>query len=68
MPLSWTIATGGLWAIGWAVTTGAGIKVEDQWPVFGISGALVVAIVQSVLINRLVPAIERRHLEVATVG
>ena len=66
--LSWTAATGGLWAIGWAVTTGAGIKVEDQWPVFGISGALVVAVLQSVLINRLVPADERRHLEVATVG
>jgi hypothetical protein len=56
--LSWTLATGALWAIGWAVTTGAGIKVEDQWPVFGISGALVVVLVQSVLINRFVPAVE----------
>ena len=55
--LTWTLATAALWAIGWAVTTGAGIKVEDQWPVFGISGALTVAILQSVLVNRLVPAI-----------
>jgi hypothetical protein len=31
--LVWTLATGALWAIGWAVTTAAGIKVEDQWPV-----------------------------------
>ena len=38
------------------MTTSAGIDVEDQWPVFGISGALVVAVLQSVLINRLVPA------------
>jgi hypothetical protein len=56
--VAWTLATGVLWAIGWAVTTGAGIKVEDQWPVFGISGALVVAFLQSVLINRFVPAVE----------
>jgi hypothetical protein len=64
---AWTLATGALWAIGWAVTTGAGIKVEDQWPVFGISGALVVVLVQSVLINRLVPAGEL-HREVAHSG
>ena len=43
------------------MTTGAGIKVEDQWPVFGISGALVVVLVQSVLINRFVPAAESRR-------
>lgn len=28
--LVWTLATGALWAIGWAVTTAAGIKVEDS--------------------------------------
>jgi hypothetical protein len=65
--LSWTLATGALWAIGWAVTTGAGIKVEDQWPLFGISGAVVVAVVQSVLINRFVPATESNR-EVANTG
>jgi hypothetical protein len=53
---AWAVATGGLWALGWAVTTSAGIKVEDQWALFGISGALVVAFLQSVLVNRLVPA------------
>lgn len=65
--LPWALATGGLWAIGWAVTTGAGIKVEDQWPVFGISGALVVAVLQSVLVNRLVPAVDSNR-EVANDG
>jgi hypothetical protein len=64
---AWTLATGALWAIGWAVTTGAGIKVEDQWPVFGISGALVVTLVQSVLINRFVPAFQP-HREMAHSG
>ena len=38
------------------MTTSAGIKVEDQWALFGISGALVVAFLQSVLVNRFVPA------------
>ena len=63
----WTVATGGLWALGWAVTTSAGIKVEDQWPLFGISGALVAAFLQSVLVNRLVPANESNRA-VVTVG
>ena len=66
---AWTFATGALWAIGWAVTTiGAGIKVEDQWPVFGISGALVVVLVQSVLINRFVPAVRSPTASWPTVG
>ena len=69
---AWTLATGALWAIGWATTTGAGIKVEDQWPVFGISGALIVVLVQSVLVNRFVPAVEPHremaHREVAPSG
>jgi hypothetical protein len=65
--LSWTLATGALLAIGWDVTTGACIKVEDQWPLFGISGAVVVAVVQSVLINRFVPATESNR-EVANTG
>ncbi len=65
--LTWTLATGALWAIGWAVTTSAGINVEDQWPVFGISGALTVAVLQSVLVNRLVPAVGPER-QVATHG
>ena len=65
--LTWTLATGLLWAIGWAVTTSAGINVEDQWPVFGISGALTVAVLQSGLVNRLVPAVGPER-QVATHG
>lgn len=40
------------------MTTAAGVKVAEQFPVFGIAGALVVAVLQSVLINHLVSAIE----------
>jgi hypothetical protein len=53
--LTWTLATGALWAIGWAVTTGSGIDVDKQWPVFGISGALVAAVLQCLFISRYVP-------------
>ena len=53
--VAWSAATAALWAIGWAVTAGAGIDVADQWPVFGASGALVVAFLQSLFITRVLP-------------
>ena len=53
---AWTVASAALWAIGWAVTTAFGIDVEQQYAVFGISGALVVAFGQGVVLNRLIPA------------
>lgn len=48
-------ATAALWAIGWAVTAGAGIDSAEQWLVFGASGALVVAFLQSLFIKRVLP-------------
>jgi len=47
--LLWPVALGGIWAAGWAVTTSAGIQVEEQFTVFGSSGALVVALLTAVL-------------------
>jgi hypothetical protein len=38
-----------LWAIGWAVTTAAGVDVESQYTVFGSSGALIVTAVTACL-------------------
>jgi hypothetical protein len=52
----WSLATGALWSIGWAVTTGTGVDVDEQWAVFGISGALVVSLLQSFLVGRTVPS------------
>ena len=60
--LTWTVATGALWAIGWTVTTGWGIDVDKQWPVFGISGALVAAVLQSMFISRFVPETESTRI------
>ena len=53
--LAWPPALGAIWAAGWAVTTSAGIKVDEQFTVFGSSGAIVVTILTAalpLLINR----------------
>ena len=42
LALAWAPVLGALWALGWAITTAAGIDVESQYTVFGSSGALVV--------------------------
>jgi hypothetical protein len=55
--LEWSLGTGALWAIGWAITTASGVDVDEQWAVFGISGALVVAILQSFVVRRAAPSV-----------
>jgi hypothetical protein len=45
----WVPALGVIWAAGWTVTTAAGIGVDDQFTVFGSSGALVVTALTLVL-------------------
>jgi len=47
--LVWPLALGGIWAAGWAVTTSAGIQVDEHFTVFGSSGALVVTLLTAVL-------------------
>jgi hypothetical protein len=46
---SWPVFLSGTFAIGWAVTTSAGIDVDQQFTIFGSSGALVATIVTAVL-------------------
>jgi hypothetical protein len=53
--LLWAGATAVLWTVGWAVTTVAGIDVDKQWMVFGITGALVFAFLQSFIVRAFVP-------------
>jgi len=45
----WVPMLSALWAIGWAVTTAAGVDVESQYTVFGSSGALIVTAVTACL-------------------
>ena len=44
------------WALGWTVTTAAGIDVSRQWAVFGAFGCLTLAFLQSMIIGAFVPA------------
>jgi hypothetical protein len=55
--LEWSFGSAALWAIGWAVTEGTGVDVDEQWAVFGISGALVVALLQSFVVGRATPSV-----------
>lgn len=48
--LAWAAAAPPLWALGWAVTTAAGVSVDRQFTVFGASGALTMSIVGGVLL------------------
>jgi hypothetical protein len=47
--MTWPPALAVIWAAGWAVTTTAGIGVDDQFTVFGSSGALIVTALTLVL-------------------
>lgn len=47
--LAWPVTLGAIWALGWAVTSFAGIQVGDQFTVFGSAGAVVVTALTGVL-------------------
>jgi hypothetical protein len=59
LALAWPLFLAVVWAAGWAVTTSAGIGVDEQFTVFGSSGALVVTFLTAVLpltLTRLSPS------------
>ena len=47
--LAWPTYLAGVWAAGWSVTTLIGVQVSDQFIVFGASGAVLAALLTSVL-------------------
>jgi len=47
--LLWPFVLAGVWATGWAVTTAVGVQVDQQFSVFGSSGALLVTALTAVL-------------------
>jgi hypothetical protein len=49
LALAWPAALPMVWALGWVVTTSIGIAVDQQFIVFGASGALVVTALTAVL-------------------
>ena len=46
---AWPAVLAAVWALGWAVTYAAGIAVDEQFTVFGASGAIVVTALTVVL-------------------
>ncbi len=51
----WAVATPLLWALGWIVTTLAAIPVEQQFTIFGSSGAVTVSALSGVVLHVLLP-------------
>ena len=49
LALAWPAYLAVVWALGWAITTWSGIAVDERFTVFGSSGAVVVALLTSVL-------------------
>ena len=49
LALAWPAYLAVVWALGWAITTSIGVEVDERFTVFGSSGAVVVAILTSVL-------------------
>jgi hypothetical protein len=47
--LFWPVYVAVAWAIGWAVTTSAGVQVEERFTVFGAAGAITVTLLTAVL-------------------
>ena len=51
----WALAMPPLWALGWIVTTVAGIGVDQRFTNFGASGAIVVTVLSGLLLVHLLP-------------
>ena len=49
----WAAAMPLLWALGWTVTTAAGVDVERQYAVFGALGAITFMALSGILLDRL---------------
>ncbi len=52
----WPVGTALAWALGWGVTTAVGVDVTTQWPVFGVSGAVIAMALSGVFLTVLKPA------------
>ena len=57
LALAWPMFLAAAWAAGWAITTSIGVRVEEQFTVFGSAGAIVVTALTAVLPF----ALDRRH-------
>ena len=51
----WLPVTAALWPLAWTVTTLAGIRVDEQFIIFGASGAFVYTLVAGLILQILLP-------------
>ena len=51
----WAAATPLLWALGWTITTLAGIPMGEQFTIFGASGAVTFSALSGLLLHQLLP-------------
>lgn len=51
----WAAVMPALWGLGWIVTTLAGIPVEEQFTIFGASGAVTFTALSGLVLHRLLP-------------
>lgn len=51
----WAVAMPFLWALGWVTTTLAGIPAEEQFTIFGASGAATFSVLSGLLLSVLLP-------------
>jgi hypothetical protein len=49
LALGWPVALGVVWALGWAISIAVGVQVDEQFTVFGSSGAVVVTALTAIL-------------------
>jgi hypothetical protein len=52
---AWAAALPALWALAWTVTTLAGIAVDEQFTIFGASGAFTFSALSGLLLHQLLP-------------
>jgi hypothetical protein len=55
----WAVAMPFLWALGWVVTTVAGVPAEEQFTIFGASGAATFSALSGLLLYALLPVRDR---------
>lgn len=53
---AWAVASPALWTLAWTVTTLAGVHVEGQFTIVGVSGALTLSALSGLLLHWLLPA------------
>ena len=58
---TWAAAIPVLWALGWTVTTLAGVDVDRQFSIFGAIGAITFSALSGVLLHGLVPVRTTHH-------